>query len=379
VENIFEGRPGVIKTASGPTGMVRRSTTPYRIKYAKGPGGGVTHPVEWTRNLRSPIRPKKEAHWYKHATQDVRERQKLIERHCTALKKKIKNARSTTVRKEALLRHVIKLVRDLKSGREGKNTTSAVKAAFENLNVEDLERHLDQQRERGDSLSGDGVGPLSFSQIDQVDEEPSVTLLKAAEVVDYDDDDVVLEPSFTSSPELERSKFSKAVMGDTAAAVMTETALHVREVQKQKAVTPEDRALISLMKMVEGEEAAAAVVKEPSVKLSTRSKIASPSRSSWSISSTQHILKSVASAREKERQLLEKRKQREMKRREDQRKCICYSLHTHTNTHTYYIFIVFIHNQVQIYFLQSSQVQYHRRRRRRRRRRGRRGRRYQRV
>ena len=123
VQNVFEGRPGVIKTASGPTRMVRRSKTPYRIKYAKGPGGGVTHPVEWTRNLRSPIRPRKEATWYKHATQDVQRRQELVERHCSALKKKIKSAESVTKRKEATLRHVMKLVREMRD--EKKSSSSS--------------------------------------------------------------------------------------------------------------------------------------------------------------------------------------------------------------------------------------------------------------
>ena len=42
---------------------------------------------------------------------------------------------------------------------------------------------------------------------------------------------------------------------------MTETALRVREVQKQTAKTPEDRALLSLMEMVEGEEAASEAMK----------------------------------------------------------------------------------------------------------------------
>ena len=52
--------------------------------------------------------------------------------------------------------------------------------------MRDLEEHL-QQRERGDSLSGEGVGSL-LSQIEEIDEEPSVTLLKAADE-DYDDDE----------------------------------------------------------------------------------------------------------------------------------------------------------------------------------------------
>ena len=201
----------------------------------------MTHPVEWTRNLRSPIRPRKEATWYKHATQDVRRRQKLVEKHCTALKKKIVSAEDATKRKEATLRHVMNLIREVRDEKKSSNNInissidndqSAVRNAFENLDVQDLEKHL--QSERGDSLSGEGIGSLSYSQIDEIDEEPSVTLLKAAdqdENDDDDDDDDALEPSFVTSPEITKSKLKSAVMGDTAAAVMTETALRVRNLK----------------------------------------------------------------------------------------------------------------------------------------------------